>query len=100
MLIVATSGGGPPPPPLFSTLITRVPLIPLAVAVMVALPTATPVTVPVELPTEATEGLFDDQANVAETGWPLELDAMADNVTLDPTVTEVVFPVMDTDATV
>jgi hypothetical protein len=96
MLICALAGGGPPPPPTFVTLMTRVPLKPPALAVIVVFPTATPVTTPVDEPTVAIAKFDDAHAMVALTVVPAELRAAADSATDAPTATDVALPLIET----
>lgn len=99
MLIVADVAGGGGVPGA-ETVITRVPLTPPAEAEIVATPAATPVTTPVLLPTVAIAVFDDDHEIVDETTVPAEFSAEALRVMLDPTATDVAFPVIDTLATV
>lgn len=95
MSTCALAGGGPPPPPALITVMTREPEKPPALAVIVALPTATPVTVPD--PSTVAADVFDDaQVNVPLTAVPAELRAVAESETVDPTVTVVVLPEIET----
>jgi hypothetical protein len=100
MVICALAGGGAPPPPGFVTLMTRVPLKPPALAVIVVLPTATPVTTPVDEPTVAIAKFDDAHAMVVLTVVPAELRAAADSATDAPTATDVALPLIETLATV